>query len=358
MRLQGQAKGGFYPTPPRVVDMIATHLAVPVDHSYEKNQWLHIIDPCCGDGVALQQLVTRLHEKGTIKIETFGIELQTDRAELAEQKLDNVLSADLFNTAIGNSAFGILYLNPPYDIDGEHKRVEQQFLAQTSRYLKEEGILVYIVPRRQLDKSAKYIGMHFQNVQCFTFPEPEIQDFDQVVLFASHKKIPSPNTFTEERMTKWAHRTDEPPVLEYRSWPSYTPIIAPGDRPFFTTRTIDPCVAAAEAKRAGLWQDKEIMDTLWPHKDSRTRPLMPLRRGHLAMLVAAGFLDNLVLETDDERILVKGRTAKTIVTIEDKKKIIEREQLKTTVVALNLDNGDIEEIKTEPTPQAMQRRDA
>ena len=34
---------------------------------------------------------------------------------------------------------------------------------------------------------------------------------------------------------------------------------------------------------------------------------MPLRRGHIAMLVAAGFLNNLVLEGDGRRILVKGQ---------------------------------------------------
>ena len=347
MRLQGQAKGGFYPTPPRVVDMIASYLAVPTDHSYEKNEWLHILDPCCGEGHALNQLTIRMHEKGTVKTETYGVELQADRAEKAEQQLDNVLSSDLFNTAIGNNNFGILYLNPPYDLDDENKRVEQQFLSQATRYLRDDGILIYIIPRRQLDKSARYIGLHYTTVQCFAFPEPEGEAFDQVVLFAARKKIPAANKFTEDRLNNWAHRADELPLLQHRDWPTYSPPIYAGGRPYFTTRTIDPCVAAAEAKRSGLWQNQEIMDTLWPQKDNRTRPLMPLRRGHLAMLVAAGFLDNLVLQADDERILVKGRTAKTIVTIEDDKKIIEREQLKTTVVSLNLANGDIEEIKTE-----------
>ena len=37
---------------------------------------------------------------------------------------------------------------------------------------------------------------------------------------------------------------------------------------------------------------------------------MPPRRGHLAMLVAAGFLDYLVPEAGGQRIPVKGRTTK------------------------------------------------
>ena len=72
---------------------------------------------------------------------------------------------------------------------------------------------------------------------------------------------------------------------------------------------------------------------------------MPLRRGHMAMLVAAGFLDNLVLEADGRRILVKGRTSKEMVIVEDvPEKEVHREKLNTTVVALDLDDGQIEDI--------------
>ena len=72
---------------------------------------------------------------------------------------------------------------------------------------------------------------------------------------------------------------------------------------------------------------------------------MPLRRGHLAMLVAAGFLDNLVLESEGRRILVKGRTSKEMVMVEDTpEKEVYRERLVTTVVSLDLDDGEIVEI--------------
>ena len=72
---------------------------------------------------------------------------------------------------------------------------------------------------------------------------------------------------------------------------------------------------------------------------------MPLRRGHLAMLVAAGFLDNLCLEADGRRILVKGRTVKEMKLVEiTPDKETHRERLKTTVVALDLDDGEITDI--------------
>ena len=72
---------------------------------------------------------------------------------------------------------------------------------------------------------------------------------------------------------------------------------------------------------------------------------MPLRKGHMAMLVAAGFLDNLCLESDDQRILVKGRTSKEFVLVEDTEdKETYRERLRTTVVSLDLEDGQITDI--------------
>ena len=65
----------------------------------------------------------------------------------------------------------------------------------------------------------------------------------------------------------------------------------------------------------------------------------------MAMLVAAGFLDNLVLEADGKRILVKGRTSKEMELVEDSPgKEIHRERLLTTVVALDLGGGEITDI--------------
>ena len=108
---------------------------------------------------------------------------------------------------------------------------------------------------------------------------------------------------------------------------------------------MDPAAAAGEARVSGLWASTEVTDSLWPKGNARTRPLMPLRRGHIAMLVAAGFLDNLVLESGGRRILVKGRTSKEMTLVEDTpQKEVHRERVKTTVTALDLDDGEITDI--------------
>ncbi len=164
-----------------------------------------------------------------------------------------------------------------------------------------------------------------------------------MVLIGRRKPEPSPDTPAEGQILEWA--SGEAAALYRHDHPVYTaPATRAGDV-LFTTRTVDPVAAALEARRLGLWTSTEITDTLWPARDSRTRPLMPLRRGHMAMLVAAGFLDNLCLEADGRRILVKGRTSKEMVMVEDSpEKEVHREKLKTTVVALDLRGGEITDI--------------
>ena len=343
MRLAAQAKGGYYPTPERVVDLIADLIHTPSGYYYRNTETLRILDPCCGAGDALQRLAERLDRPNAMSIETYGVELHRDRAEEAERRLDRTLASDLFQTSIANGAFGLLLLNPPYDWDAEDKRVEHAFLTQTTRYLADDGLLVFIVPRQRLAVSAHYLSTHYGRMQCWAFPDPEREVFDQVALFGYRKKDPVPDALAESRVLEWA--VGEPEPLRSHAYTEFTPASTPRGDILFTTRTVDPVAAATEARRSGLWASTEITDTLWPAGDSRTRPLMPLRRGHIAMLVAEGFLNNLVLVAEGRSMLVKGRTSKEMELVEDSpEKEVHREKLKTTVVALDLDDGEIVDI--------------
>ena len=341
MRLAAQAKGGFYPTPPRVVDMIATLLQARFGARGERT--LRVLDPCCGAGEALARLAAGIARPGGPAVETFGVELHAERAQEAEGRLDHVLGTDLFQTAIANGAFGLLYLNPPYDYDSEEKRVEHAFLVHCTRYLAEDGLLVFVVPRRRLAVSAGYLASHYGSLRCWSFPEPEREAFDQVVLTGTRKADVQFDASTALRLRQWTE--GEIPELSRQHYPLYNARPGTGGDVLFGTRTVDPLAAAAEARRSGLWVSPAVTDALWPARDARTRPLMPLRRGHLAMLVAAGFLDNLELEAEGRRIVVKGRTSKEMILVETSpEKEIYRERLRTSIVALDLHGGAITDI--------------
>ena len=343
MRLAAQAKGGFYPTPPRVLDLLATLLRPPPRLPAGNHGTVRLLDPCCGAGAALAHLATHLHPASALPLETYGVELHQERSAQATARLDHTLATDLFAAAIANRAFGLLLLNPPYDHDGEERRSEHRFLRHCTRYLAEHGVLVFIVPRQRLPVSARFLAAHYRRLACWAFPDPERAAFDQVVLTGCRRARPQPDPAAEQQVHRWA--TEELRALTpapRRSTPCRPP------RPASCCSAPAPSIPWPRRPRPGargLWTHTAITDALWPPQAPRPRPLLPLRRGHLAMLVAAGFLDNLCLEANGQRLLVKGRTAKELVLVtRTRDQEVRRERLHTTVVALDLATGTITDI--------------
>ena len=342
MRLEGQAKGGFFPTPSVVVEQVARLLRVP---GSGRDGVIRLLDPCCGTGAALAQLAGLLAElAGNTAVETYGVELHRERHEQATQVLDHALSSDAFQVSVANGAFQLLWLNPPYDYDDEKLRQEHKFLLHCTRYLAPGGLLVFLVPQVRLSVSARYLASHYTRLACHRFPDPEYAAYRQVVLTGTKKCAPSADADTEAQVRHWAEGELSPPPAD-RDVAYPLPAARPGEV-LFSTRSMDPKVAVVEARQSGLWASPALRDRLWPQEAPSARPLMPLRKGHLAMLIAAGFLNNLCLESDGERLLVKGRTRKEFVLAEsDPETETYREVLHTSVVALDLESGGFIDIQ-------------
>ena len=344
MRLAAQAKGGFYPTPPRVLDLLATLLRPPPRLPAGAHGAVRLLDPCCGAGAALDQLATHLHPASALPLETYGVELHQERSAQATGRLDHTLATDLFAAAIANRAFGLLLLNPPYDHDGEERRSEHRFLRHCTRYLPEHGVLVFIVPRQRLPVSARFLAAHYRRLACWAFPDPERAAFDQVVLIGCRRARPQPDPAAEQQLHRWGRKGScaRSRRRPRRSTPSQPP------------RRATCCSAPAPSipwrrpprpGARGCGPTPPSPTRSGRRSAPRPRPLLPLRRGHLAMLVAAGFLDNLCLAANGQRLLVKGRTAKELVLVtRTREQEVRRERLHTTVVALDLATGAITDI--------------
>ena len=74
------------------------------------------------------------------------------------------------------------------------------------------------------------------------------------------------------------------------------------------------------------------------------QPLMPPRKAHLAMLIAAGLINNQILEANGKRLLIKGTSKKAIDRFEEETekgiKITERERIVTQINAFDLNTGE------------------
>ncbi|MBE3568530.1 MAG: class I SAM-dependent methyltransferase, partial [Thermogemmatispora sp.] len=190
-RLAAQVKLEFFPTPLCVVERVAALLTFPFDSLAHAR----LLDPCAGDGRALALLAQRLKarfqqdcgEEAYCSLSTWGIEIQTSLARQARSRLDRVLQGNFFQTTLSWAGWQLAYLNPPYDWDQTSgERLESAFLRRTSRLLCVEGILVFIIPQRVLREQevAGHLATQYDQLVCFRFPDPEYEQFKQVVLLA------------------------------------------------------------------------------------------------------------------------------------------------------------------------------
>lgn len=268
---------GYYPTPLSVVNTIAQWISVP-DAPYR------ILDPCCGEGLAVSHLASILGGQG----ETWGVELSPGRAQAASGRLDRVIQGDWFNVQVTEKSISLLYLNPPYDHDGEDRRMEIAFLRQTLDTLVPGGVLVYIVPQRLLGYEivAKMLAGYFENLVSRRFPDGEYERFHQVVVFGVRRsRYQKPDGDTVDAIRALAN-ADLPVLDEPESpWPVTLPP-APGRAKMVLVEMSNYeriCQAAA------MGWPPELLDTLNLSERSTTlQPAMPLKRGHVAMLMSSG----------------------------------------------------------------------
>jgi 16S rRNA G966 N2-methylase RsmD len=336
MRLEGRTKAGFYPTPLCVVDRICSYITNPNGSGNYR-----ILDPCCGTGEPLESIAKALNVK-----ETYGIEIDKERANSSKSRLLKVIHESYANVRTPERAYSLLFLNPPYDTDEEWQRLEYKFLIETTHWLAPGGLLVYLIPHNRLiQRTSRYLAWWYKDIKVMRFPDEEYEAFKQIVIFGIKKDKYCADEQTEERLRRIISvPKEEIVVIEEKVEPQYT-LPSVNGRFWFRSVNLDPEECYEEIKNFGLWNDKEIQDVLFPVSNGTFKPLMPLRKGHLAMLIAAGLMDNLEVSKAQQRYLIKGRTEKKVrrseVEEEGNATITETEYVVTNISALDLVNGEI-----------------
>jgi hypothetical protein len=334
--LHSKAILGYFPTPARVAEAIARHLAAD---AILARRSIRLLDPCAGEGDLAAMLAD------TLGASSFGIELHDGRAESARARLDHLFAADaLGGVRIGRQSFSLLALNPPYDDDAEAGRLEHRFLLRYADVLATGGQLVLIVPQARLAVSARFLASRFAELDCRRFPDPEFAAFGQVVLFGTRKGVVALDPGAQARVEAWSV-AGLSPLADTPADPAdvrRVPALPAGEITFGAA-VFDAETALREVARRGAWAQSAVTEQLWPTAELLTRPLMPLTRGHRAWLVAAGYLNNVTLETaDGRRALVKGRTYKEeVVTSDTDEARVVTDVIRTELTILWLDTGAI-----------------
>lgn len=194
MRLEGQAKLGYYPTPDTTLRHILTWLSINEEGLLPKvDLRRRYLDPCCGQGEALAAIA---HAHGPA--ETYGIELSDVRAREAAHVLTHTLNTGYEYAVITDETFSLILLNPPYDgeeVTGGGARMEETFLLTTTSRLVPSGVLIYLIPHARInEKIARHIAGWYRDVRCFKLPEEEYAIFKQVVIFGIRRADYQPPT--------------------------------------------------------------------------------------------------------------------------------------------------------------------
>ncbi len=310
MRPPAIEKMGYYPTPDIVLDLLKTYIAPAETPS-------RLLDPCAGEGKAANILGQALN------CETWGAELSPDRAEKAGKVMGRLYNAAWQACHLSEDAITLLFLNPPYETDrfDTHKRLEYEFLKSTTAKLVRGGLLIYIIPQKVvgLVDVARLLAGHYECLTVARFPDGEYEAFKQVVVIGYRRKVYQvPDDKEVQAIQSLAG--EDLPILEALGEPVYRLLPAPergaNGKPVLFKRTdweAEEIVEATQTK--GVQRSKEWLDLLNPTrgKAELTRPVMPLKRGHIAMLMASGMMGTVRL-TDEKGhpILIKGRVVKVV----------------------------------------------
>jgi len=346
MRPPAIEKMGYYPTDQPVIEVIQSYIAPAETRA-------RLFDPCAGEGHAASQLGQALN------CEAWGVELSPERAAKAEQVMDKVFQAPWQACFLTDESISCLFLNPPYEFDrfDDQKRLELEFLKSTTPKLARGGLLIYIIPQRILGmpEVARLLGGHYENTRIYRFQDGLFEKFQQVVVFATRRlayKIPGDREVGEITSLAQSEIVPIQPIPQPVYQLVQSPVRGANSRPVvFKRMDWEPEEVVDATQKAGVQTTSEWLDLINPSRGlaQLTQPVMPLKKGHVAMLMASGMMGTVRLTDEEGRpMLIKGRVIKVVEKSEetdskDSGVVVEtyKDRFVTTVAVLKQDGVQV-----------------
>lgn len=320
-RNEAIAVAGFYPLALHLMDRIVPFFKSG-NTSYTSDRI--VMDVCAGEGDAIRCLAK--HVRGKV----YAVEMEASRYKTLESKKnysDKITQGDFFSLYTTYSYYGkegghILYLNPPYDLDKEHGRLEERFLKRATPLLREDGWLVFVVPYYALKASAETFSRYYTDLRLYKFPDEDFGVYKQVVLFARKVSSPFPDDRVSAQILSWSESLDGVAILPtVEEGYNHAPIdIGNGTCGIETWR----CVGLDTSSLSGMDPWKGSTVHIAPDVNyQRTYPVASMpRASHLAAAMAAGIFNGFqVSPTGSDSLpplLVKGVFDREWRKVEDK----------------------------------------
>lgn len=280
-RLASIEKAGFYPTPQEETDLICSRLTT------EPGSKITLLDPCCGEGIALEKMANSLKAQG-VDVVSYGVELEEGRAKEAHNHLDQVICSPYEDAIITPQAFSYMYLNPPYMHFGS-ERAEVVFLRDLTDPVKGKlqpgGLLGYCIPEYILKEAASLLAIRFKDIKVYRFTE-NFSMYRQIVVFGYRReKRPSTDEFRETK--EWLSNLDIIPRLDDGEETFTIPASINEVKTFKPAQPSKDEIMNA-LRQSSAWKKAEDLLPRLDEIQDRQPPVLPLKTAHIAVAISAG----------------------------------------------------------------------
>lgn len=298
-RLTSIEKGGYYAYPDEHLPALASLFAPSA-------QGGRLLDPCAGEGRALQHLADAW------ALRPFANELDTARATACRHLFGpaQTVHGDLYQLRATTGTFTAVWCNPPYvwDKTGDEKRREFGMLKHAWKWLQADGWMLWCVYAHHITSdAAAYLASRAAQVDLWRLPGLHLGEYVHVVAVARAGRPDGDPDRRALELVQQARRGDLP-ELTVRGAPRYTfPTPLPRKSFLFAPKVITPDVALQAIRESGAHLGQGFAALLEPPVTAEEmRPVVRPRGRQLALILAAGMFNGLVLDTDAGRAAVRS----------------------------------------------------
>jgi hypothetical protein len=343
-RAESLAQGGYYAFPSHHLPAVA-QLFTPAPTG------ARLLDPCAGEGEALQVLSQSLNLK------PFAVEIEPQRAKKCQAlfSVGQALHADLFDVDLSLGAMQMLWVNPPFTWDTAvpGKRREAGMLQHCWQWLQPKGWLVFVSYTHHLNQTlAWHIAEQASQVEIFRLPEKHFDTYTYSVLVAQRGKATDPAALAN-RIQQAYLQPEQLPLLAANQQPRSIPPAEPQRELTFHRRWLNaedllPAIVTNGADRQTAFQ----VAVQPPPENRPLRPILRPKLGHLVTLVAGGLFNYLPLTTEKGRGILRSKIQYVEELVETQeeagkgRKEVYQLRPKTTITLLHED-GTLDDISTD-----------
>ncbi len=267
-----------------------------------------LLDPFAGDGQFLEVAAKAWN------VTPYANELDGDRAAACIERFGptQAIRCDVERLIASNEAFGIVWANPPYDVDktlSNSKRVEFALLRQSWKWAARGAVVLWAVYNHHItEEAAAFLAKNSSHVDVWALPGKHLGEYDQVIVVAV-KGLPG------DQEALYAHilaGKANPRPLTVQAEPLYR-VPAPPDpaRKFvFSPDIIDEAQGLRLIQEQGAWKTNGFQALLEiPRPPTPMEPIVPPRPGHTALVLAAGVANGAVIQTEAYgTVAIRGKT--------------------------------------------------